>query len=618
MAAMNSPQVPALPAVVTPTFVAAPDAATTAAVTTAAATAAPTRPVPRETAPPRRHAGLRGAVALGIWALAWALMVWADGQLDLANLAMVLVLASALSALWWPGWLAMLVSLGAVAAFNWNFVPPRGSFTVDLHQHALLLAAMVAVSWIVAGLVLRQRLLLAQARRHAERAEQLRQLGDALRDTSDPIARAGLLRDMLSALAGPTVLMLLRDALPVHNDAAATVRCGDALADAGRDSAIGPTADGSQAGGLGDITGVDEDTWQGLWLCLRQSRALGRGTARHAELPAWYLPLRGRHGSWGAARVALAPHAPEDSPAHHHAQALCDQMGMALERAHSARAATAGAASAQAATLRNTLLTAIAHDHRTPLATILGAASSLQSQDSRLDAAQRQRLASTIVDQATGLARLVENTLQLARLGAHAASGVQLSTDWESAEELVGSALHRSRQRAPQRALRARLEPDLPLLRCDAIAMAQLLDNLIDNALAYSPAESPVELLVRRQRQAGHDGVLLAVRDRGPGVPPAWRERIFDAFQRGPAAATSDAAAGPPDGTALPAPAQPTVGQVVPRGAGVGLALCRAIAQAHGGSLNLRQRDHGGCSFECWLPVVAQPTPCPPTPDAST
>ena len=112
------------------------------------------------------------------------------------------------------------------------------------------------------------------------------------------------------------------------------------------------------------------------------------------------------------------------------------------------------------------------------------------------------------------------------------------------------------------------------------------------------------------------DGVLLAVRDRGPGVAPAWRERIFDAFQRGPAAAQScDADAGPadvpipPDGSAPPAMAPPGVGQSARRGAGVGLALCRAIAQAHGGTLALRQRAHGGSSFECWLPVAAQPAP---------
>jgi two-component system sensor histidine kinase KdpD len=225
------------------------------------------------------------------------------------------------------------------------------------------------------------------------------------------------------------------------------------------------------------------------------------------------------------------------------------------------------------------MLAAISHDYRTPLATITGAASSLREQGERLAPAQRDRLAATILDEASRLARLTDNTLQLARLDA---PGVTLRLDWESAEEIVGAVLRRARQRDPQRRLQARLEPGLPLLRCDALLLAQLLDNLVDNALKYSPPDAPVELLVRRL--AGQ--VVLAVRDRGPGVPPAWRERIFDVFQRMPAAAAD-----------VPAPP----------GAGVGLAVCRAIARAHGGELRVRPRGHGGASFECWLPLAEAP-----------
>ena len=121
----------------------------------------------------------------------------------------------------------------------------------------------------------------------------------------------------------------------------------------------------------------------------------------------------------------------------------------------------------------------------------------------------------------------------------------------------------------------------LPLLWCDAALMSQLLDNLVDNALKYSPREAAVELVVRR---AG-DEVLLAVRDRGPGIEPAWRERVFDAFQRGDLAGFAQR----------------------PPGAGVGLAVCRAIAEVHEGSLSMRPRGHGGCSFEFRLPLRAAP-----------
>jgi two-component system, OmpR family, sensor histidine kinase KdpD len=123
------------------------------------------------------------------------------------------------------------------------------------------------------------------------------------------------------------------------------------------------------------------------------------------------------------------------------------------------------------------------------------------------------------------------------------------------------------------------------LLRCDAVLLVQLLDNLVDNALKYGDESAQVEVLARRMG----DHLVLAVRDRGPGVPLSMRQRIFEVFQRGdPNSAAGD--------------------QVSRRGAGVGLAVCRAIAKAHGGELRLRPRGHGGTAFECWLPLTAPPT----------
>lgn len=260
-------------------------------------------------------------------------------------------------------------------------------------------------------------------------------------------------------------------------------------------------------------------------------------------------------------------------------QALCDQLGAALERGDSLRAAAAAREQAQNHALRNTLLTAISHDHRTPLATILGAASALHDQDERLSAEQRRRLASTIVDEATQLARLTDNTLQLARLGK---VGLALQRDWESVEELVGTVLRRVRQRDTHHRVKARVEAALPLLLCDAVLMVQLLDNLVDNALKHGASDAPVEVMARRVGAA----VLIAVRDRGPGVPVAQRKRIFDVFHRGERVATAEGG----DQGSRP-------------GAGVGLALWRAIVRAHGGELRLRARSHGGSSFEVTFPA---------------
>ena len=481
-------------------------------------------------------------------------MVWLDGRLDLSNLALIFVLTSVLSALWWPAWLSIGATLAAAFAFNWAFVPPRGALTVDQPQNVVLLLSMVAVSSIVAALMARLRRQAAELRVAVARAEQLRQWGETLRDADDPVVHLGGLRDALASLTGrPVAALVLKGPLPAQPDMEHIALAGS----------------------------VDADQQAGLWHCLRQGEAMGPGTHRHRELQTWYLPMLGRGACRGAAVIGDVHE--DDTPLRLHAQALCNQMGAALQRVQAAREAADVRERAQTQEVRNALLASIAHDHRTPLATIVGAASSLLEQSSRLAVEQRQRLARTIVDEASHLSRMTDNTLQLARLDA---PGVQLRCDWESAEELVGSAVHRSRQRAPKRTVRARLEPGVPLLWCDAILMSQLLDNLLDNALKYSPDEAPVELLVRKL----DDRVMLAVRDRGPGIAPAWADRVFDVFQRGAQAA---------DATAQVAQTRP--------GVGVGLAVCRAIARVHGGELCMRVRGHGGCSFECLLPLKTVP-----------
>ncbi|MBY0467725.1 MAG: DUF4118 domain-containing protein, partial [Burkholderiaceae bacterium] len=425
-----------------------------------------------------------------VWAVCAAALTGLDGRLDLANLAMILVLASALAALWLPPVVAMLACAAAVLAFNVAFVPPRGRLDVDLQQHTLLLLTMLAVGWIISLLMALQRQLAAAERRHTVRAEQLQQLGESLRDADDPRTCGPQLCQVLSRLNGDAVMLIL---------------VGDTVP---RPLTATPPIDPALCQWVGE---PDADERTGLWLCLQQTQPMGPGTGRHEGQPGWYLPMRGRRSSFGAALLRL-PAVPVDADlTRAHAQSLCDQMGLAIERALAARTAAEACAEAQDQKLRNTLLAAISHDYRTPLATILGAAGALHDQGDRLSLAQRQRLATTIADEADQLARLTTNTLQMVRLET---PGLALTLDWESAEELVGAVLRRVRQRravepdegGPR--LRARLEPELPLLRCDALLLTQMLENLVDNALKYA-GTSGVEILVRRE---GGDRLVLAVR----------------------------------------------------------------------------------------------------------
>ena len=500
--------------------------------------------------PPRRAAWF----AVATWVLVWALLLGLDTHTDLANKALVLVLGASVAALWSARWASLTASTAAVLAFDYAFVPPRGTFRVDLHHHALLLATMLTVSWIVTLLMARLQWHAAQGAAHAVRSDQRSQLGETLRAADDAVLQATALQQMLAALNGAAVTVCWLEG------------------PSGAPQFLGPAS---------------PDEVAGLRLCLQGGGAMGPGTGRHEEQPSWYLPLRGVQGTPGAAIVRLPEGGPPAGGLLEHMQSLCDQLGAALERTRALQAAAAAREQAHAQALRNTLLAAISHDHRTPLATILGAASSLHDQAERLSPAQRRQLAATIVDETTQLVRLTDNTLQLARLGT---PGVRPTRDWESVEELVGTVLRRVRQRNPALHVKARVEPGLPLLRCDAVLIVQLLDNLVDNALKHGGSAAPVEVLARQL----DDRIVIAVRDRGPGIPASQHERVFETFERGQRVVPRDG----DGGSARP-------------GAGVGLALCRAIAQGHGGELRLRQRSHGGASFELVLPVEPMPGPTP-------
>ena len=496
----------------------------------------------------------RWAWASVIWAVAWAVMIDLERRVGLAQVAITLVLASALAALWLPLVPSLVTTAVAVLAFDWFFVAPRYALRVDRTEDALLLLEIVVLSWVVSGLLARGRVLASRARRSARHAEQMRVLGDALRDAEDPLQRAEALRTALKDLLGQEPKLLLRSSTVMECEASATVVVG------------APNAEESA----------------GMWHCVRLCKQFGPGTDSESELPALYLPLRGGEDeAFGAALIPVSQKQMAAPGVLTQAQALCDQMGQVLHRAETQREADAAHAHAQGQDVRNALLAAISHDYRTPLAAIMGAASSLRDVGNKLAPEQRERLAQSIVAETRQLSRLTDNTLQLVRLDA---PGVKLHLDWESADELAGAAIGRARKHDADRRLKVWAEPGLPLVRCDAVLFSQMLENLVDNALKYSNAPAPVELIVRRQ--GTH--IVFAVRDRGPGIEPAWREKIFDVFQRGDWRSSSTNSA-------------------AQRGAGIGLAVCRAIAREHGGELKLRQRGHGGASFECWLPEQEAP-----------
>jgi two-component system sensor histidine kinase KdpD len=253
--------------------------------------------------------------------------------------------------------------------------------------------------------------------------------------------------------------------------------------------------------------------------------------------------------------------------------AFCRLAAFAFERASLADEARVSALRAKTEEMRSSLLSAVSHDLRTPLAAITGAATSLRD-DSKLGAATKVELLASICDEAERLERLVANLLDMTRLET---GGVALKKDWVPLEELVSSALTRLEARIGQRPVSVDLPSHLPLLSVDPVLFEQVFINLFENAAKYTPPHTRIE--VRAQHQAGV--ITIEVSDHGPGFPPGSEHKAFDKFFRGAHVGVS--------------------------GVGLGLSICRAIVEAHGGAIRASNRPEGGALFRITLPVAAQP-----------
>ena len=257
-------------------------------------------------------------------------------------------------------------------------------------------------------------------------------------------------------------------------------------------------------------------------------------------------------------------------------KAFAVQIALTLERLRWLEEARKAQVESETERLRSTLLGAIGHDLRTPLAAIHGAAGSLLL-PGKLSEATRRDLLTMIQDESERLAHLLGNLLDLTRLESGA---IQVQKEWQPIEEVVGSALGRMERRQGALPVRVELPDTLPLVPLDAALIEQVLINLLTNAQRHAPGQ---EMDLRAWDEPGW--VHLEVADRGPGIPAAFQDRIFDKFFRLPEAG---------DG-----------------GVGLGLAICRAIIQAHGGTIHVEDRPGGGSSFRLALPLDGTPPPPP-------
>jgi two-component system sensor histidine kinase KdpD len=233
---------------------------------------------------------------------------------------------------------------------------------------------------------------------------------------------------------------------------------------------------------------------------------------------------------------------------------------------------------------RSSLLSALSHDLRTPLAAITGAATTLRDESAAIDSGQRRELLDTICEEADRLERLVRNLLDMTRLESGA---LVVRRQWMPLEEIVGAALTRVESQLDGRPVRTDLPVDLPLVSADGVLLEQVFVNLLENAAKYTPPGSPLE--IGAHAEAGR--VLIEVRDRGPGLPVGKEEAVFEKFVRGTHAGVA--------------------------GVGLGLPICRAIVEAHGGTIRAENREGGGALFRISMPLPRQPPAVPAMLDAA-
>ena len=491
----------------------------------------------------RGFAGAAG-ICLGAAGVAWLLA----SVVDDASLVLVFLLAVVLSASIFGRAPAMLAAGLSVLLFNFTFVPPRFSLTVSDERFLFTFAVMLIVGLIVGQLTAGLKAQARAARSSEERVLNLydisRDLGRAL--TIDQVAE--IVDAFVVRQFGHGVVMWVRD----------------------------------RSGRLQAVLGAPDD---GLCTLAAQVIAASGNAVtpsdRRSPDDVAVLPLRGTMAVRGALAVFNGESTAASSEGRQLLETCSALVGSALERIHYIEVARDSAVEIEGERLRNSLLSAISHDLRTPLASMVGLSESLQLMGPRLSAEQAS-MATAMAATARRMSALVNNLLEMARLESGA---VRLDLQWQPIEEVVGSALAAVEPVMAHHAIDVVIPEDMALVRFDAVLMERVLVNLLENAARYTPAGSCVRVAAR----VVDDSFELVVSDNGPGLPRGREAEMFHMFERGQRESATP-------------------------GVGLGLALCHAILEAHGGTITVGNAPDGGARFVMRIPQ-GQP-PVLPTSDA--
>jgi len=464
---------------------------------------------------------------------------------DLANIVMVFLLAVVGVGVWLGRGPAVLAAFVNVAAFDFFFVPPHLTFAVADAQYLLTFAVMLVVGLVTGQLTAGLRF---QARVATHREARSRALFEAARDLSNMLTIEQAVEVASKVIGREFRARVVVYALDAQD------RLQPPLA----------AADSTQ--------GLDLGTAQ--W-ALDHDLPAGLGTDTLAGSAWLYLPLKATMRTRGV--LAVRPEEPRYLLVPEQRQQLetfAALTAMALERVHYIDVARSATVQIESERLRNSLLSALSHDLRTPLSALVGLADTLAISQPALSPAQAG-LVAAIHERTQRMTDMVTNLLDMARIQSGA---IRVRMEWQSLEEIIGAAIKSSQPALDARQVTVRIDPEVPLVECDAVLIERVLANLLENAAKFTPPLSPVAI---RVRVVGSE-VQLSVHDHGPGVPKGQEESIFEKFTRGePESATP--------------------------GVGLGLAICRAIVEAHRGRIWAEAGSGDGATFSFTLPLGVPP-----------
>ena len=509
---------------------------------------------PNEIKAPSRGPGLQwptlsasGGSALFV-AVALGLAILLHQLLGTTSIALVLLMSILASAVAYGLAASLLACLLSVLAYNFFFLPPYYTFTIADPENIVTLVVFAVVAVVASNLTSRMRAQTVTAQARARTTEELYQF-------SRKLAGAVSLDDVLWATVHQVALMLkvrVVMLLPGENGLAV------------------------QAGFPPDDFLDEADLGAAKW-AWEHNRPAGRGADTLPGAKRLFLPIqtgRGPTGIFGIDRDEPGPMLTPDGK--RLLNALSDQAALAIERVNLVRDVDEAKLHAETDRLRSALLTSISHDLRTPLASILGAATSLMSQHAALDEADRADMLGTIQEEAERLNRFIGNLLDMTRLES---GPLMLRGGLADLSDAVGAVLRRAKRILSVYQVKVDLQPGLPMLNIDMVLFEQVLFNLLDNAAKYSPRGSTIELRATRHGER----VWIELLDQGDGLPPADLERVFDKFYRVRSADRQRA------------------------GTGLGLAICRGFVEAMGGKISAGNRvDQTGAIFTIDLPIPIQ------------